>query len=639
MKRPTKPINPGKKTLHPRPGTGLVFLGVLLIVLPVKFITTGLMLQSPRNAPPHAENPVAGETTGPDRPLASIEGWVRDAATGQPVVGAQVGAPGFSLYVESGPDGYFSFPPVALNYAAQTTWLTVNAEGYGQWAIREVWLFAGDTLILRPELSSAPQEIVIPPRRTGRMVWPAAQAAETLLTIENFEIPETIQVRVAGSPYHCDPWRSYTVEEVQFRDYVRHVLPNEWHLVDAGGGEGYWESMRAGAVAVKMYAWFWISQGGKWPDADVWDSTCDQVYNPAVEYASSNAVVDYTWNWMLTKEGQLLETNYRTYHYQCPNPESCLGQIEADQMAAEGATWDEILYYFYQDTALSPVNPAPIAGSALRFFGNGYGLYDRVNIRIDDPANSNPGPPVDIGAEDFTIEFWLRGRAAENLAPEIVCGANHNWVFGNVFLDRERRDQDRHFGLALAGGRLVFGITGVDQGAGPEHLTLCSNTTVADGTWHHLALQRRRADGFVWLFIDGVLEASLDGPDGDISYPDSAVPLVSSDPFLVLGAGKRDADPLIHPPFNGWLDEIHLSNGLRYTSSFPIPQAPPMQDVQSLALYRFDSGIGNLVLDTAGAVGGPSHGERRYGGGVNGPDWFFSDLFLHYPAFLPLISR
>jgi hypothetical protein len=139
--------------------------------------------------------------------------------------------------------------------------------------------------------------------------------------------------------------------------------------------------------------------------------------------------------------------------------------------------------------------------------------------------------------------------------------------------------------------------------------------------------------------VDGVLEANRDGPDGDISYPDDAVPLVGSDPFLVVGAGKRDANPAVHPPFSGWIDELHISSGLRYTASFPLPQAPPLPDGQSVALYRFDQGIGNLVLDTAGAAGGSSPGERRYGGGVNGPDWFFSDLFLDFASYLPVFSR
>jgi hypothetical protein len=637
MRRIIKGLDRHLAVSQSRSAGGLLLIGILMALLPAKLIS------KPQNVHSSA-GLISTEATEPDHFEARIEGWVRAADTHDPVADALIWAPVYGLSTVSGPDGYFSFPTISLSQTAETTQLTVASPDFGMWEIKDVWLFAGDTLILRPELTHKSQEIKVPPRRAGRRHWPepleaADQKASILGLLNNIEIPETIRVRVSGSPYHCNPSRPYTIEEVLFRDYVRHVLPNEWHLVDVGSGEGYWESMRAGAVAVKVYAWFWISQGGKWPDADVWDSTCDQVYNPAIEYASSNAVIDYTWNWMLTRDGQLIETNYRTYHTQCPNPESCLGQIEADQMAAEGEIWDEILTYFYQDTSLSQVILPPVAGSALRFFGNGYGLYDRVNIRVDDPANNNPGPPVDIGAEDFTIELWLRGRANDNQAPAIVCGENQDWIYGNVFLDRERREQDRHFGLALAGGQLVIGITGTDQGAGPGFLTLCSSTIVADGRWHHLVVQRRRADGYLWLFVDGELEAAQDGPDGDISYPDDALPLVNSDPYLVLGAGKRDAEPAIHPPFQGWLDELHISQGLRYAIPFIPPEVPHLPDEQTLALYRFDTGIGNLVVDSGGASGGPSHGERRYGGGVNGPDWFFSDLFLPYKAFISTMSR
>jgi hypothetical protein len=47
---------------------------------------------------------------------------------------------------------------------------------------------------------------------------------------------------------------------------------------------------------------------------------------------------------------------------------------------------------------------------------------------------------------------------------------------------------------------------------------------VLDGAWHHIAVQRRRSDGYMWLYVDGRLEAQGDGPDGDISYPDDGVP-------------------------------------------------------------------------------------------------------------------
>ena len=57
-------------------------------------------------------------------------------------------------------------------------------------------------------------------------------------------------------------------------------------------------------------------------------------------------------------------------------------------------------------------SPAPAAaGSSLRFHGTGSANADRVKIRIDDPANANPGPAADIGASDFTIELWMRGRS------------------------------------------------------------------------------------------------------------------------------------------------------------------------------------------------------------------------------------
>ena len=46
------------------------------------------------------------------------------------------------------------------------------------------------------------------------------------------------------------------------------------------------------------------------------------------------------------------------------------------------------------------------AGHSLRFFGAGAGDVDRVKIRIDDPATALPGPPADIGAGDYTLEFW-----------------------------------------------------------------------------------------------------------------------------------------------------------------------------------------------------------------------------------------
>ena len=269
------------------------------------------------------------------------------------------------------------------------------------------------------------------------------------------------------------------------------------------------------------------------------------------------------------------------------------------------------------------------AGYALRFHGNGVNDIDRVKIQIDDPNTTTPGPPADVGATDFTLEFWLKATAAENPAAAVQCGANDNWIYGNIVIDRDRYNQDRSFGLSIAGGVIVFGVRGDGTGA----RTICGATNVLDGQWHHIAVQRRRADGWLWLYVDGRREAQADGPDGDISYPDDGVPgnycggPCVNDPYLVFGAEKHDAGPQF-PSFAGWLDEVRLSSVLRYPVAFTRPSAPFVTDVDTVALYHFDEGSGDLITDTSGAPGGPSNGVRRFGGIPPGPEWVLSDAPL-----------
>ena len=407
------------------------------LALPALILACALVLGlAPRAAPPPAEASLSPNS-------ADIDGTVRDAATGLPVSGARVEIPDLGLETTSDSNGRFSWSDIPLTQPRQLSLIRVTAAGFGEWTLRDAWLLPYDALLITVELKTDPVEILVPEARSQPSDWPDAPGATELDTPtddSNLPLPGFIRVRVTGYPY-CDTTRPYTVQVIDFKQYAKHVLPNEW--------VNSWphESLRAGAMAVKMYAWSYIAIGGKWPDADVYDSTCDQVYNPAVAYTSTNNAVDFTWNFrLLRSDNNLFRTFYRAYLSQCQRRRlgTCMGQWETRDDAYDLLTWDEILRKYYYNSWINAVWNPP-GGWSLRYYGNGYGDLDRVKIRIDDPANSNPGPPADVGAEDFTIEWWMKVPSGVNNAPAVTCGANADWVYGNTLIDRDRFGQDSRF--------------------------------------------------------------------------------------------------------------------------------------------------------------------------------------------------
>lgn len=277
-------------------------------------------------------------------------------------------------------------------------------------------------------------------------------------------------------------------------------------------------------------------------------------------------------------------------------------------------------------------------GTSLRFYGNGVNDIDRAKIALGDLEARyavTRSRPVNVGAGDFTIELWLKATAADNPALAQSCGANNNWIFGNIVLDRDRfNNQGRKFGLAIAGGRLIWGVV---PGGDETVFTICNTSNVLDNVWHHIALQRRADDGRLWVYVDGRLEGEADGPDGDLSYPLHVTPSVPGDPwcrgpadswggvchnepYVILGAEKHDAGETF-PSYSGLLDELRFSTVLRYNEPFPRPSGPFSLDGNTAALYHFDEGSGTLIGDTSGAPGGPSNGTLSVGGTPAGPIW------------------
>ncbi|MCS7288419.1 MAG: LamG domain-containing protein [Roseiflexus sp.] len=291
----------------------------------------------------------------------------------------------------------------------------------------------------------------------------------------------------------------------------------------------------------------------------------------------------------------------------------------------------------------APASPAEPAGSgfALQFFGNGVNDIDRVKVRID------PQVPADIGG-DFTIEFWMKTTATGGSCSPGASG--DGWITGRTIIDRDIYFAGDYgdYGISLAAGRICFGVA---QGSAGR--TIYGGTNVANGEWRHIAVTRSASSGQMRIFVDGQLDAQGVGPAGDISYRDGrSTAYPNSDPYLVFGAEKHDAGPA-YPSYSGLLDDIRISNVVRYTSAFPRPTAPHAADGQTVALYRFDEGSGTTIIDSA--PGGGSPGVRRFGGSPAGPAYVTDTPFggsspppspppplppnLEPRAYLPLVVR
>jgi hypothetical protein len=566
-----------------------------------------------------------------------LRGTVLEVGANAPVSGAVIEIVGMGLSAMSDSRGEFAIEDIPLSENPLPVTITVDADGYGEWRIEQVLLVAEDTLILNVELESNPVLITMPPPRTdspGTYRQEELQVAlDEMIAADMTDppLPDTIIVRVYGPPFSpCNPSRTgYDTQVIDFNYYVKHVLPNEWIYSWPG------ESLRAGAMAAKMYGWFWVDYPGTW---DVRDDVCDQVYNPAVEYQSTNDAVDFTWNWRMTRSGTLILPHYVDgIAATC----SALGWSDCIEQWATywhalgnngyaKLTWDEMLELYYAPIEITPAETPPLAGSMLRFYGNGWGDIDRVKIPID------PQVPADVGGA-FTLEWWMKADPSENGAGGCTTGNHEAWINGNVVFDRDVFGVGDYgdYGVALAGGRIAFGINN-----GSSSTTVCGSIPLADNRWHHVAVVRDDA-GTLSIFVDGRLDETAPGPTGDISYRDGrTTSYPNRDPFLVIGAEKHDVNPP-YSSYSGFLDEVRLSNIARYSGSFSPPGEPFTSDGNTVALYHFDEGRGDTLGDSSGAAGGPSDGERRYGGDpYNGPEWFTSDLnFLTPRLYLPLIQR
>ncbi|MFI6325045.1 SpoIID/LytB domain-containing protein [Nonomuraea sp. NPDC050556] len=142
------------------------------------------------------------------------------------------------------------------------------------------------------------------------------------------------------------------VERVEFKTYVKNVLPNEWVSTWPA------ESLKAGAMAVKNFGWYWALHSNKKTSSgqcfDVYDHTSSQVYKPGSATAATSAAVDATWGARLTRSGKIFRAQY------CATTTACRDWTDGDWMSQNGSrdkaragwSYGRILQNYYTGIAL-----------------------------------------------------------------------------------------------------------------------------------------------------------------------------------------------------------------------------------------------------------------------------------------------
>jgi peptidoglycan hydrolase-like amidase len=180
--------------------------------------------------------------------------------------------------------------------------------------------------------------------------------AQAQYTIDNTPEPATIRIAIrennpSGEP---DPrGRIVWVQTIPFQQYVEDVLPNEWMPS--------WdpEALKAGAMAIKMFAWYHhlnpVTISGFTFDVD--NTTNFQTFRYFSREPDTNQAINAVTKYAYVKtDGEIFELNYRAGIQNDPNWQyrnaQKMAQWGTQYWASQGRSYVQILQFYYENRAL-----------------------------------------------------------------------------------------------------------------------------------------------------------------------------------------------------------------------------------------------------------------------------------------------
>jgi hypothetical protein len=185
----------------------------------------------------------------------------------------------------------------------------------------------------------------------------------------------------------------------------------------------------------------------------------------------------------------------------------------------------------------------------------------------------NFSPPLNV---TVTIEAWLYldENPPAHLGTVVATGVEGGTAYAGFLLS-----YGDHTGVGELEFVYVFMV-----GAGKA---VYSTSTLPVREWFHVAgtYDEQADDATACLYVNGVQEDC-------ITHPEKAI----QDDYPLYVGWDTWADDF----FGGAINDLRISDEVRYTGDFTPPAIPLESDEDTISLYHFDEGTGSLAADAYG---------------------------------------
>lgn len=255
---------------------------------------------------------------------------------------------------------------------------------------------------------------------------------------------------------------------VDFKSYVKDVLPNEWRPD--------WDiaAYEAGALAVKHFGWYWVNhwRGDHAATGECYhvrDDEGDQVYASGSRTTPTGFAVEQTWNTLLLNDGAVYPTHHNSgfESHNCGDvsppqglyPGAVMSQYGSQACAVDNKRWAQIVKKYYYSNpnylgahiygqwhaamswGLAPWTPLTVKGQTWKFAAS--------NSSNPSVTTLSYGIPSDIKI----VGDW-DGNGSFTPGVVRVAGGNLNWKLRN---SRSSGTADVTFAYGVKGDVPVVG--------------------------------------------------------------------------------------------------------------------------------------------------------------------------------------